>query len=229
MEEKKEKQGFFKKLFSGRLSKINLKRKSKKPKENAYNNAPVNIMLTVQDDDDNDDKLATLNKETPPGIEFKFDKQARSAEDDVFDELNGSAHKEAFRFKPNSTYTTILLYAIFFIVVAALVVIGIAKGSFSGALRYFLSAVSPFIVALFVGDQYEDDGDIITVAADKGEVDVTWNLYEIIALAIPIYHVHPDGECRDDINALFQDDALQETPTDARWDALRSLLDKTKE
>ena len=78
-----------------------------------------------------------------------------------------------------------------------------------------------------LGDQYEDDGDIITVPADKGELSVAWNLYEIIALAIPIYHVHPDGECRDDINALFQDDAPQDTPADSRWDALRSLLDKS--
>jgi predicted PurR-regulated permease PerM len=148
--EKKEKQSFIKRLFSGGLSKLNQRKKAKKPKENTYNNSPVNIMLTVQDDDDNDDKLASLNKETPAGIEFKFEKQARSAEDDVFEELNGSAHKEAFRFKPNSTYTTVLLYAIFFIVIAALIVIGIAKGSFTGALKYFLSAVSPFIVAIFV-------------------------------------------------------------------------------
>ena len=70
MEGKKEKQGFFKRFFSGRLSKFNQRRKAKKPKENTYDNSPVSIMLTFQDDDDNDDKLATLNKETPDGIEF---------------------------------------------------------------------------------------------------------------------------------------------------------------
>lgn len=80
-----------------------------------------------------------------------------------------------------------------------------------------------------LGEQDEDDGEIITVASTPGELDVAWNLYEIIALAIPIYHVHPDGGCSDEINALFQDEAPQDTPVDSRWDALRSLLDNNKE
>lgn len=78
-----------------------------------------------------------------------------------------------------------------------------------------------------LGDQYEDDGDIITVPAEPGELDVAWNLYEIIVLAIPIYHAHPDGECSDDVNALFNSDEPDDSPTDSRWDALRGLLNKS--
>ncbi len=83
------------------------------------------------------------------------------------------------------------------------------------------------VIKARLGDQFEDDGDIITVPAETGDIDVAWNLYEIIALAIPIYHVHPDGECRDDINDLFRADAPQDAPADTRWDALKALLDKS--
>ena len=78
-----------------------------------------------------------------------------------------------------------------------------------------------------LGEQDEDDGDVITVAAIPGVLDVAWNLYEIIALAIPIYHVHPDGECSDDINALFAEEQDDDSPTDTRWDALKALLEKS--
>lgn len=78
-----------------------------------------------------------------------------------------------------------------------------------------------------LGEQDEDDGDIITVATIPGELDVAWNLYEIIALAIPIYHVHPDGECSEDINEFFAETQDDDQPTDMRWDALKALLDRT--
>lgn len=74
-----------------------------------------------------------------------------------------------------------------------------------------------------LGNQYDDDGEVITVPNTDGEVDVAWNLYEIIALAIPIYHVHPDGECTEEINRLFADEHADRT-TDTRWDALKALL-----
>lgn len=78
-----------------------------------------------------------------------------------------------------------------------------------------------------LGDHYEDDGEYITVPAEHAELDVAWNLYEIIALAIPIYHVHPEGECREEINQIFANaQTSEEKSTDTRWDALRSLLDK---
>jgi len=87
-----------------------------------------------------------------------------------------------------------------------------------------------------LGDHFEDDGDVITVPTDDAEFDVRWNLYEIIALAIPIHHVHTDGQCPTDIeNYLTDDDSVDDDaketatstnrPTDSRWDALKALLD----
>ncbi len=76
-----------------------------------------------------------------------------------------------------------------------------------------------------LGNHYEDDGEVITVPETEPEVNVAWNIYEIIALAIPTYHVHPDGGCNEEINRLFGSDKEDFTPTDSRWDALKSLLD----
>ena len=48
-----------------------------------------------------------------------------------------------------------------------------------------------------LGEEYDDDGELVTVPyGDGNRVSVAWNLYEFIALEVPLRHVHPDGECR---------------------------------
>ena len=80
----------------------------------------------------------------------------------------------------------------------------------------------------------EDDGERITVPEDRPVLDIAWNLYETIALAIPIAHVHPEGECMEDVSQYLvtddepgSDDGESATstpqPTDSRWDALKGL------
>ncbi len=86
-----------------------------------------------------------------------------------------------------------------------------------------------------LGETYEDDGDIIVVPENEGIADVSWQVYEQIALQIPIRHVHADGECEADMqHVLLQheaneeptdaDDSREEQPTDPRWDALKKLI-----
>lgn len=82
-----------------------------------------------------------------------------------------------------------------------------------------------------MGDTREDDGDLITIPEDDPTLDVAWNLFETIALAIPISHVHPEGECARQMEALLNQHRTgeaaenNETPhTDERWEALRSLI-----
>ncbi len=86
-----------------------------------------------------------------------------------------------------------------------------------------------------LGDTFEDDGERIVLPEDNPVLDVSWNLYETIALAIPIFHAHPDGECLEDVSQYLiaddepvgdssEGDTTQETPTDTRWDALKALL-----
>lgn len=85
-----------------------------------------------------------------------------------------------------------------------------------------------------LGDTFDDDGERIIIPEDDPVLDVSWNLYETIALAIPIFHVHPEGECPEEVSQyLVADDepggsdsegATDNQPADSRWDALRSLL-----
>lgn len=77
-----------------------------------------------------------------------------------------------------------------------------------------------------LGDQYEDDGDMITVPYDEGCINVAWHIYELAALEIPIRHVHPDGECIGYSAEEEPEEEPQETQTsvDPRWDDLRKIL-----
>lgn len=90
-----------------------------------------------------------------------------------------------------------------------------------------------------LGETYEDDGDIIQVAEEDGILDLSWQVYEQIALQIPIRHVHPDGECKSDMQSVLfeheagrqsetttEDGSAEDAPTDPRWDALKKLLSK---
>ncbi|MCR4994969.1 MAG: DUF177 domain-containing protein [Bacteroidales bacterium] len=83
-------------------------------------------------------------------------------------------------------------------------------------------------IEVHLGERFDDDGEIITVPETDAQINVAWNLYETIALAIPIYHVHPDGQCPEEVSQFFtspSDDTSGNAPADARWEALRSLLD----
>ena len=94
-------------------------------------------------------------------------------------------------------------------------------------------------------DETEDDFE-----DDMGGDDLAWFLYEFIALAVPMKHVHAPGKCNkamssklkkhtarssDETEDDFEDDmggddlALEDdgnaSPADPRWDALKGLLE----
>lgn len=92
------------------------------------------------------------------------------------------------------------------------------------------------------GKEFKDDGDdIVVVPEEQGFINISWFLYEFVALAIPIKHVHPFGLCNKNMSkklkehlAVDPDDADEtfdvedeeiEAPTDPRWDALKNLKD----
>lgn len=77
-----------------------------------------------------------------------------------------------------------------------------------------------------LGDEDSDDGELITVAQSPGVMDLSWPLYEMIALEIPIRHVHPDGQCDAEVMKRLEDRGSSEQ-TDPRWDALKELKTKT--
>ena len=73
-----------------------------------------------------------------------------------------------------------------------------------------------------LGDEFSDDGDLITIPYEDGTFDVAWNLYEMIALEIPIRHVHSDGSC---VHQDMEESADgNQKATDSRWDELKKLM-----
>ena len=85
------------------------------------------------------------------------------------------------------------------------------------------------LVARF-GEENSDDDDVVTVDENEGMLDTAWLIYEFIALAIPIKHVHAPGKCNPAmIKALEEhsaDRSSDEESTkeiDPRWEALLKL------
>ena len=85
------------------------------------------------------------------------------------------------------------------------------------------------VVKLGSEDSTNDD-DVITVDEAHGVLDTAWIIYESIALAVPIQHVHQPGDCNDammrklnELSAARSSDADATEAVDPRWAALLKL------
>ena len=106
-------------------------------------------------------------------------------------------------------------------------------------------------IALLLGiSACTDDDEPVIIPEEEGAINLAWFLYEFIALAVPMKHVHAPGKCNktmssklrkhtarnmdDDGADDFGDDmggddlSLEDNgdtgPADPRWDALKDLL-----
>lgn len=87
-----------------------------------------------------------------------------------------------------------------------------------------------------LGEGYKDDGDYIIVPENEAIADIAWQVYEQIALQIPIRHVHEEGECETSMTEVLdkheaiennesnEEVAAETQTTDPRWDALKKIL-----
>ena len=97
------------------------------------------------------------------------------------------------------------------------------------------------------GKEYAEESDeIVIVPEEEGSINIAWFLYEFIALAIPIKHVHAAGKCNKAMAAKLRkhtarslndseepldeelDDASDKPNADVsdpRWAALKGLLE----
>ena len=81
-----------------------------------------------------------------------------------------------------------------------------------------------------LGSSYSEDDDAVTVDEDEGILDTSWFIYEFIALAIPIQHVHATGKCNpammkalEELSADRSGDEESGQPVDPRWEKLKNL------
>ena len=81
-----------------------------------------------------------------------------------------------------------------------------------------------------LGEEYSEDDDLVTVDKDEALLDVSWFVYEFIALSIPIKHVHAPGKCNpamikvlEEHSAARSSDGGGEGAVDSRWSELEKL------
>ena len=81
-----------------------------------------------------------------------------------------------------------------------------------------------------LGSTSSEDDDTVTVDENEGILDTSWYIYEFIALAIPIQHVHATGKCNpamtkalEELSADRSGDEESTQAIDPRWEALKKL------
>ena len=80
------------------------------------------------------------------------------------------------------------------------------------------------------GEEYSEDDDLITVDEREAVLDVSWFIYEFIALNIPAKHVHTPGKCNAAMIKLLEEHSATrssgedgEAAVDPRWNGLEKL------
>ncbi|MCQ2064803.1 MAG: DUF177 domain-containing protein [Bacteroidaceae bacterium] len=83
-----------------------------------------------------------------------------------------------------------------------------------------------------LGADFGEEGDVIIVPESDGSVNVAWYIYEFIALAIPIKHVHAPGKCNKGMMEKLDEYSSPDDPDaaadgnqagDSRWDELKNM------
>ena len=88
------------------------------------------------------------------------------------------------------------------------------------------------------GEEYTEVSDEhVIVSEEEGFIDIAWYMYEFIALAIPMKHIHEAGKCNEVMTSKLKGLCVEEAgnsnvsestdgsrQTDPRWDALRNLV-----
>ena len=80
------------------------------------------------------------------------------------------------------------------------------------------------------GEEYSEDDDLITIDEREGILDVSWFIYEFIALNIPAKHVHTPGKCNAAMIKVLEEHSAtrssggdEEIAVDPRWNELEKL------
>ena len=104
------------------------------------------------------------------------------------------------------------------------------------------------LVVKFGKEYAEESEEIVIIPEEEGEINLAWFIYEFIALAIPMKHIHAPGKCNKAMSAKLKkhtarraddedefdeeaaddivvDDDAADMPSDPRWDALKGLVE----
>ena len=83
-----------------------------------------------------------------------------------------------------------------------------------------------------LGEEYADDGDIVIVPEQDGDLNIAWYLYEFIVLALPMKRVHAPGKCNNEMTGKLKKHSAERDDEDAdneeqgydpRWEGLKNI------
>ena len=87
-----------------------------------------------------------------------------------------------------------------------------------------------FTIYYTFGYEESEDENLIVIAPESYQIDITQPLYELISLSLPAKMVHEEGECNEEMVALINkyqqpssDSKPDEDDIDPRWSALKNL------
>lgn len=86
----------------------------------------------------------------------------------------------------------------------------------------------------FGEQQASDDENVFFLAEDESKIDLAQWMYEFVAVAVPMVHVHPDDEdgkptCNPEMLKYINDATPSDQEPDPRWAALTKLKDENKQ
>lgn len=70
------------------------------------------------------------------------------------------------------------------------------------------------LVVKFGRDYSEESDEIVVIPETEGVINLAWFLYEFVALAIPIKHVHMPGKCNKDMSSKLDELMVQDEEDD---------------
>ncbi|MFN3875912.1 MAG: YceD family protein, partial [Flavobacteriales bacterium] len=77
------------------------------------------------------------------------------------------------------------------------------------------------------GEPADDDEELVVLDPRAHSIGLTHYIYECLRLALPVRHVHPEGQCDPEVDALLARHApTPEHAPDPRWSALNTLKHK---
>ena len=82
-----------------------------------------------------------------------------------------------------------------------------------------------------LGDSYADEGDIVVIPENEGDLNIAWYLYEFIVLALPMKRVHAPGKCNHEMTGRLKKHSAEAVESedgedmqiDPRWAGLKDI------
>ena len=99
----------------------------------------------------------------------------------------------------------------------------------NGLMEYPIDGQQQQIFHLNGTDHFEGDEDdeVVGLAPEATEINLSHYFYECVRLALPIRRVHPEGQCDPEVErAMTEQKVVPEPEPDPRWAALNALKKK---